>query len=159
MMRIWKFLQHIAASLTIFSILSGTMSCGTILYPERRDQPAGRIDVGVAVLDGIGLFFFLVPGVIAFAVDFTTGAIYLPPGSSGSRDSVPDLEKMTVFNIGRTEATRDVIESLIEKRTGHKVDLGAPDVRVARVDSGGSIFWSPINKVLTPSQLTAFANK
>ncbi|MDX1268386.1 MAG: hypothetical protein R3311_13565, partial [Oceanisphaera sp.] len=26
------------------------------------------------------LLFFIVPGVIAFAVDFTTGAIYLPGG-------------------------------------------------------------------------------
>src|ERR1700758_5507579 len=55
-------------------------SCGTILYPERRGQPAGRLDVGVVALDGIGLLLFLVPGVIAFAVDFATGAIYLPPG-------------------------------------------------------------------------------
>src|SRR5215510_1038009 len=68
--------------------LSGTLllaatvflaSCGTLLYPERRGQPAGRLDVGVVVLDGIGLLLFLVPGVIAFVVDFATGAIYLPP--------------------------------------------------------------------------------
>src|SRR5215813_12542884 len=54
-------------------------SCGTILYPERRGQPCGRLDVGVVALDGVGLLAFLVPGVIAFVVDFATGAIYLPP--------------------------------------------------------------------------------
>ena len=49
---------------SISSIGRTTTSCGTILYPERRGQPAGKIDVGVAVLDGIGLLVFLVPGVI-----------------------------------------------------------------------------------------------
>ena len=36
-------------------------SCGTILYPERRDQKHGSIDPGVAILDAVGLLFFLVP--------------------------------------------------------------------------------------------------
>jgi hypothetical protein len=48
-------------------------SCGTVLYPERRGQPAGRLDVGVIALDGLGLLLFLVPGVIAYAV--VTGLI------------------------------------------------------------------------------------
>jgi hypothetical protein len=55
-------------------------ACGTILYPERRNQQAGRIDSDIVILDAIGLIFFFVPGVIAFAVDFATGAIYLPRG-------------------------------------------------------------------------------
>src|SRR5260370_17229808 len=56
-----------------------TASCGTILYPERRGQPEGCLDGGVVALDAVGLLLFLVPGVIAFAVDFATGTIYLPP--------------------------------------------------------------------------------
>ena len=39
--------------------------CGTILYPERKGQKGGRIDPGIAVLDGLGLLFFIIPGVIA----------------------------------------------------------------------------------------------
>jgi hypothetical protein len=54
------------------------MGCGTILYPERKGQKSGKIDTGVAILDGIGVLFFVVPGVIAFAVDFYNGTIYLP---------------------------------------------------------------------------------
>jgi hypothetical protein len=57
--------------------------CGTILYPERKGQTGGRIDAGVALLDGIGVLFFIVPGVIAFTVDFCNGTIYLPGTSSG----------------------------------------------------------------------------
>ena len=60
--------------------------CGIILYPERKGQRGGRIDAGVAVLDGIGLLVFLVPGVIAYAVDFYSGTIYLP--DTAQRSSV-----------------------------------------------------------------------
>lgn len=66
--------------------------CGTILYPERKGQIDGRIDPGVAVLNGIGLLFFLVPGVIAFAVDFSNGTIYLP-GTQTTSDSGTDVER------------------------------------------------------------------
>src|SRR5580698_7330540 len=52
--------------------------CGTLLYPERRGQVAGRLDAGVVILDAVGLLFFIIPGVIAFAVDFSNGSIYLP---------------------------------------------------------------------------------
>src|ERR1700691_6318147 len=54
------------------------MGCGTLMYPERRGQRGGSIDAGVAILDGIGLLFGIIPGVIAFAVDFSNGTIYLP---------------------------------------------------------------------------------
>ncbi len=57
-------------------------ACGTILYPERKGQVGGRIDIGVALLDAVGLFLFFIPGVIAFAVDFSNGTIYLPSGST-----------------------------------------------------------------------------
>lgn len=63
-------------------LTSSVVGCGTILYPERRGQPATRVDWAVVAMDGLLLLLFLVPGIIAFVVDFTTGAIYLPVGSS-----------------------------------------------------------------------------
>lgn len=59
-------------------------SCGLILYPERRGNSHGRIDPAIAVLDGVGLLFFIIPGLVAFTVDFATGCIYLG-GNSKSR--------------------------------------------------------------------------
>ena len=41
------------------------VGCGTLMYPERRGQREGRIDAGVAILDGLGLLFGIIPGVIA----------------------------------------------------------------------------------------------
>lgn len=60
--------------------LTSAIGCGTLLHPERHGQPHSRdIDWSVVALDGLGLILFFVPGVIAFVVDFSTGAIYLPP--------------------------------------------------------------------------------
>jgi hypothetical protein len=66
--------------------------CGTLLYPERRGQTSGEIDPTVAILDGIGLLFFLVPGLVSFAIDFSTGAIYLP-GGQRSRDKLEKIRR------------------------------------------------------------------
>lgn len=65
------------------------LGCGTILYPERRGQRGGRIDPAVAVMDGVGCLLFLIPGLVAFAVDFGTGAIYLPGGRRGQVEVIP----------------------------------------------------------------------
>jgi hypothetical protein len=46
---------------------------------ERHGQDSGKIDPNVVVLDGIGLLFFLIPGLVDFTIDFVTGSIYLPP--------------------------------------------------------------------------------
>jgi hypothetical protein len=64
-------------------------ACGTLIYPERRGQRSGRIDPGVAVMDGIGLLLFIIPGMVAFAIDFSTGAIYLPGSRRGEVERVP----------------------------------------------------------------------
>jgi hypothetical protein len=54
-------------------------SCGTLIHLERVGQPhTTRLDPSIVVLDGLGLLIFLVPGIAAFVVDFSTGAIYLP---------------------------------------------------------------------------------
>jgi len=74
-------------------------ACGTLIYPERRGQRSGEIDPVIAVLDGIGLLFFIVPGLVAFAIDFSTGAIYLP----GGQKAKDKLERMKRKLDGRLE--------------------------------------------------------
>ena len=76
-------LKIITKSLFGFTVVSFVLqlaACGTLMYPERRGQRSGEIDVKVAVLDGVGLLFCIIPGVIAYIIDFETGAIYLPAG-------------------------------------------------------------------------------
>ena len=105
--------------------LSGA-GCGTIMYPERRGQPAGDIDWKVVALDGLGLLLFFVPGVVAFAVDFSSGAIYLPPvppmfepeiiESAGDR---PTLRRID----GNGPPTQEQIERVVSKHVGRPVRL------------------------------------
>lgn len=142
----------------VAAVLFCTTSCGTIMYPERRGQSAGRIDVGVAVLDGIGLLFFFVPGVVAFAVDFATGAIYLPYGSSDLDLSPTDLKNAEVVQVEPTSLSRSEIESIVKEKIGKDVELTSPATRVAKVVPGDELAWTGIAEVLTPQQLANFEN-
>ena len=105
--------------------------CGTIMYPQRRGQRGGRVDAGVAVLDGIGLLFFIIPGVIAFAVDFGDGAIYLPGGGPGPL-SLNGLKRVR-FDPRRVGPGE--IERLVEENTGVALKLGGRDVEVFELSS------------------------
>jgi hypothetical protein len=107
-------------------------SCGTILYPERRGQPAGRLDVGVVVLDGIGLLVFLVPGIIAFAVDFATGAIYLPP-EYGVLVPVTKAELRKV-QVDPAELTPERVELIVREQTGKAVSLRSGAYRAMKLE-------------------------
>lgn len=78
-----------------FGLVAQLTACGTILHPERKGQRSGSIDPKIAIFDAIGLLFFLIPGVIAFAVDFSNGTIYLPGGRRASL-SPQELERVTV---------------------------------------------------------------
>ena len=115
--------KRLVASALILTQLTG---CGLILYPERDGQPkGGRIDPAVAILDGIGLLFFLVPGLIAFAVDFATGTIYLPPGDRAG------VEWRTVKVEG--PLTADSIRAVVERETGTQISLDDPRLGAYRL--------------------------
>jgi len=140
------------------AVMLSATSCGTIIHPERRGQGAGRIDVGIAVLDGIGLLFFLVPGIIAFAVDFTTGAIYLPSGFSQLDLQPSDLQDARIVQARPSCLTRHDIEAVVAKETGIKIDLAPSLTKVARVSSDQDLAWVGITEVLTPDQFAVFEN-
>jgi hypothetical protein len=77
-----EFVAHLLGRGAVVAVSAGACfasGCGTVFYPERRYAPhSNQIDWKIAALDGLGLLLFFVPGVVAFAVDFVTGAIYLP---------------------------------------------------------------------------------
>nr|WP_010132839.1 hypothetical protein [Microbulbifer agarilyticus] len=81
--------RSIKRGLAAFCLLTMVMNltaCGYFLYPERKGQSGGRVDPVVVILDGAALLFGILPGVVAFAVDFTNGTIYLPAGGSSAID-------------------------------------------------------------------------
>jgi hypothetical protein len=132
---------------TIFAALCAIVSavfiielagCGTILYPERKGQKDGRIDPGIAVLDGLGLLFFIIPGVIAFAVDFTTGAIYLPGGPRKSSTFLED-EKIVIVRVNPKELNEEVIEEVVRRETGSQARFNLKDAELQVLDSSQEI--------------------
>ena len=101
--------------LTLFistGLILNLTACGTILYPERKGQTSGRLDAGVVLLDAVGLLFFFVPGVIAFAVDFSNGTIYLPDGYT---QNLTDEEMQSVTVNGQVD--QEKLKALIENKT------------------------------------------
>jgi hypothetical protein len=114
------------------------VGCGTILYPERRGQQTPtidrleRVDPLVVVLDGILLFAFLVPGVVAFAVDFSTGAIYLPPGQINflKSKSTANRNDVQVVQIDPDKLNMDNIKRVVQEHTGYAIQFDAPNVHI-----------------------------
>lgn len=129
-----KWMKNGALTVAMAGTMLFATSCGTLLHPERKGQISGRIDAGISVLDGIGLLLFVIPGVIAFAVDFSNGTIYLPPGGSSLQNVPDDLANMVATRIDKRELTKPRIEMLIKEHTGKDIDLSSPNVVVTRID-------------------------
>ena len=125
--------RRLLVAVVCCALLLQISSCGYLLYPERRGQTGERIDVGIAVLDAIGLLFFIIPGLIAFAVDFTNGTIYLPPGRGSNQED--SSTRWLALSIPEDKLDKEGIESFVSDYLGKPVSLDSPDVRVMQLDS------------------------
>lgn len=107
------------------SVSATTMAgCGSMLHPERVGQPrTGPIDWKIAAIDGIGLMLFLVPGVIAFAVDFYNGTLFLPARNYGEFDAERDDELLAI-DIAKNDLSQESVERVISEHTEQKIALG-----------------------------------
>lgn len=122
-------------SLAILAVFCQSQGCGTILHPSRIGQPHGRLDPAVVILDGLGLLLFFIPGAIAFAVDFSTGAIYLPPDGYGQHDPGKfDPSRCDVIHVPPSELTQEKLEAVLAERTGHSVTLEPGSYNVRPLD-------------------------
>ena len=119
----------------VVTCLTSFTACGYFLYPERRGQQGGRIDPVVALLDAALLLLFIVPGVVAFAVDITTGTIYLPDGNTG------ELTVARLDRAGRLDTAS--LERILSGHLGKPVTL-SPEI---------TLFFDAQGK--TPHELSA----
>ena len=103
--------------------LGVSTGCGTILYPERRGQPAGPLDWKVVALNSIGLLLFFIPGVIAFAVDFNNGTIYLPPQQYISGYRGAERPELVAVHVAPNEMTYPSLERIVSQHAGQPVQL------------------------------------
>jgi len=103
------------------SLFTQLAACGTLFYPDRRGQIDGRIDPAVAALNAVGLLFYLIPGLIAFGIDFATGAIYLP---DNSYSMAPEKLQQAIDADGLVDLAK--LKAIIEGETGRSLPLDDP---------------------------------
>jgi hypothetical protein len=108
-------LRRTLATLLILQLLA----CGTLLYPERRGQTSGQYDADVVLLDAAGLLLFIIPGVIAFAVDILTGAIYLPPGEESK--IIKRLGEAGPIQLDPANPDPELLARAVEERLGLRI--------------------------------------
>ena len=115
------------------SLIGTSSGCGTILYPERVGQPrGGPLDWQVVALDTVGLLLFVVPGAIAFAVDWYNGALFLPEYGYGAVS--PAEPAFRSVSLERSQLTRSGIENVIREQTGRTVLLEPGTYRTQRIE-------------------------
>lgn len=112
--------------LILAASVTALVGCGTVFHPERKGQMSGRIDPVVAIANGVGLLFFIVPGVIAYAVDFSNGTIYLPGGHANAGVDTFILED---------DMDVAALERLLSEKTGRPVSLDTEHLQVEEVAS------------------------
>jgi len=122
------------SNLLSLTLLTQSISCGTLLYPERIGQTRGPLDPAVVALDAVGLLLFVVPGAIAFAVDFYNGTIYLPSGTYRGQ-SPAEIEKTewTSIQLPPEVDSYGKLQKFLSSRVGHSVQLGEMPVEIYRL--------------------------
>lgn len=111
-------LKLLSTAVLCSALVTQLTACGTIFYPERRGQISGQIDPGVAILNGIGLLIYIIPGLIAFGVDFATGAIYLP---NGKYSVAPDTLQQAVDADGEVDTA--MLQQILKQELGQDLPL------------------------------------
>ena len=119
-------------------LAAASAGCGTLMYPERRGQSrTGGLDWTVAGMDAIGLVLFLVPGVIAFAVDYHNRSLFLPEGSV----STSGKRTLRTVKLSGPHPSREEIAAVVQGVTGKTVALDEGSFVTRRMESVDE-FWS-----------------
>lgn len=113
---------RVVGGVLLATLLTQMTACGTIFFPDRRGQIEGKIDPVVAALNAVGLLFYVIPGLIAFGVDFATGAIYLEPGRTAQ--VAPEKLQQAIGSDGKVDNGK--LQAILESELGHSFPLDDP---------------------------------
>mgnify|MGYP006981144965 CR=1 FL=1 len=126
-------------------------ACGYLLYPERKNNEPGKIDPTIVILDAAGLLFGILPGVVAFAVDITTGTIFLSPNEKSAiekhKKNDNAFHKLDLDLIPHNEISVD-LNNIIKQLS----------VKTGQAISGNDIVYYTTD-ISKPIQLTLLENK
>ena len=113
--------NRIIGGVLAVSLFTQPSACGTVFYPDRRGQIDGKIDPAIAALNAIGLLFYVIPGLIAFGIDFATGAIYFP---DENYSMAPEKLQEAIGADGQIDTLR--LKAIVEQETGRSLPLDEP---------------------------------
>ena len=123
-MKVNKGIIKVLSVIIMMVLITQIAGCGTIMYPERRGQKIhGDVDTRIAVLDAVGLLFFIIPGLIAFGVDFYTGAIYLRPGEQQVWGQTQSKQEFAVIRVDPNQIDQKMIEKIVSDHIGQTISL------------------------------------
>jgi len=119
------------------SALAITMlpSCARIMHPERTGNSNGEIDIGPLVVDCLLFIPGIVPGVIALAVDFGSGAIFINSRSSRAQNVTREgtlalrpqrVPQGSVLHVRLVDQEGAVLSEDSAIGTGRRADLSLP---------------------------------
>jgi len=114
--------QRLIGGAVAAALMTQLTACGTLFWPDRRGQIEGRIDPVVAALDAIGILFYVIPGLIAFGVDFATGAIYLNDGKTAQIS--PEKLQPAVGRDGKVDNLK--LQAILQTELGRSLPLDDP---------------------------------
>lgn len=107
--------------------------CGTLFWSERKTEtPSMEIDPTVLILDCCGLFFGIVPGVVALVLDFNNNTIYFSKSEARKRSANTELDqsKMVAFHVEHMD--RASIEAALSEQLGYQVSLNGVQLSAIR---------------------------
>jgi hypothetical protein len=112
---------RVIGAVLAITLVTQVTACGTLFFPDRRGQIEGKVDPVVAALDAIGILFYVLPGLIAFGVDFATGAIYLP---DAKYSIAPQRLQDAIGLDGKVDNAK--LKAIIQQETGLNLPLDNP---------------------------------
>ena len=117
-----RIASRVVGGVLVATLLTQLTACGTLFYPDRRGQIDGRINPAIVIFDAIGLLFYVIPGLIAFGVDFATGAIYFPGGRTAQ--IAPEKLQPAVSPDGKVDNLK--LQAIIQTELGINLPLNDP---------------------------------
>ena len=132
--------RNLRRAVALLSLAALLPSCARIIHPERVGNNSGVVDVGPLVIDIVLFIPGLIPGLIAIAVDFGSGAIYVQNdaaalGEEGRRLALVTLEsgehEIVLLDPSGEVLARGVIEQSQTER-GTPVELTPVHTAIAR---------------------------
>ncbi|KTC34150.1 polyribonucleotide nucleotidyltransferase [Pseudomonas sp. ABAC61] len=113
---------RVVGGILVTALLTQLTACGSIFFPDRRGQIDGKIDPVIVALDAVGLLFYVIPGLIAFGIDFATGAIYLEPGKTAQ--VAPEKLQQAIGADGKVDNRK--LQAILERELGGSFPLDDP---------------------------------